>query len=51
MNTIDSNKVMNLRLLQFKLYLKILDIPYFNEIFVSKPYVIKVSPKSNMAII
>ena len=75
MDTVNSHKVISPRLPQFKSYLKILSISYFNEdfispitsniikkviqpiyffngiIFTSRPHVIRVSFKSDMAII
>ena len=77
LNNIDLNNVMSLQLPQSKLYLKILEIPYFLEntnlsitsnlikkvikntyifniivlVSVFYPYVIKISPKLDMAVI
>ena len=74
-NNIDTNNIQDARLLQLKLYLKILSIPYimegtnmpinfevmeifikathiFNNINIaSKPHIVKVFPKSNLAIV
>jgi len=49
--TTDVDQVTSPRLPQSKSYLKIVGIPFNDIILVSKPRIIKVSPKSNMAII